>query len=722
MRATGTFAALGALVVRHRWGTLAITLAVAALAGIIGVGGLDRFGHGGELQRDAESARAADAIREHLGDGGADVLVTYRSPVLSVTEPAFRAAVDRSLAAAPAGLVTGTLRSWADGLPTLNAVDGRATVVAVMLAGADDTERTNSYRMLRAQLRSEGLAVSFSGPVPIRDALVTEAQDTLLRLELLALPAVFALLVLLFRSLVAALLPVLVGALTLAVAFALLRPLAGVMDISVLAVNALTVLCLALAVDSALFVVARFREELARRDDVDQAVVATVASAGRTCLFSGLTIGVTALSLVLFPTGLTRSIGLCTAIAMGVGTVLSLTALPASLAVLGRRVDLLRVPAPRWLRPGSAHRFWGRVGRAVIAEPVAYLVATVVLLVLLTLPFLHVTLGFPDQRSLPAGDPARVATEEQRADFAFPALDLVQVVTEFGDPAGTPARAAATRDWTGRLLGTPGARWVVTAEESGHHAVFYVYAGAAESPATLDLVRDIRALPPPPGGSVLVGGASAMAVDVLDALSRWLPWVLACIAVAAFASFALMLRSVVLPLKALVVTALPLGASFGVLTWIFQDGNLTWLVGAAPTGYLDVFQPFLLLVILVGLSLDYEFFLLARIREEYDRTGETDTAIVNGLRLSAPVFTGAALVVLVVAAVIATSEVMFVKQLCVGIFVAVAVDATVVRAVLVPASVRLLGAANWWWPGRARGQGETERTVTTPAASSTATR
>jgi len=714
----GAFVALGEFAVRRRWQVLAAALAVVALASVVGVGGLDRFGYGGELQQDAESARAADAVRDHVGRGGADVLLTYRSPT-TARDPGFRRAVETSLAGVPAGLVTGTLTSWRDGLPALDSVDGRATVVAVVLAGADDTERTRNYRVLRAAVRAAGVEVSFSGPVAIREAVVTEAQDELLHRELLALPAVFLLLVLLFRSLVAALLPVLAGAAALAVTFALLRPLTGALDISVLAVNALSVLCLALAVDSALFVVGRFREELARGGDggdVGRAVVATVATAGRTCFFSGLTVGVVALSLVLFPVGVTRSLGLCTAVAMAAGTVVSLTAVPALLAVLGRRVDLLRLPVPRLVRPGAVDRFWARVGRAVVAEPVAHLITAVVVLVVLTVPFLHVTLGFPDQRTLPAGDPARVATEEQRRDFAFPALDLVQVVTAFDAPVGDPARAGAARDWTRRLAGLPGVRWVVTAAESGHHAVLYLHAGAAESPAALDVVRAVRALPPPEGGSVLVGGASAMAVDVLDLLRDRLPWVLLVIACSAFAMFAVALRSLVLPIKALVVDVLPLGASFGVLTWVFQDGNLAWLVGAGATGHLDVFQPFLLLVIAVGLAVDYEFFLLSRIREEYDRTGDTAAAVVAGLRRSAPVFTGAALVVMVVAAVTATSEVMFVKQLCVGIFVAVAVDATLVRAVLVPASVRLLGAANWWLP-----RGQADRTVTTPARRSTRT-
>jgi RND superfamily putative drug exporter len=680
-----------------------ITLAVAALAAIAGSGTLERLTYGGELQQDAESSRAADAIRDNVGSGGADLLVTYRSARYTVADPEFREAVEHSLAKAPAGLVTATMTAWSSGIPELDSKDEHATIVAIMLAGSDDTARTRTYRLLRPVLAAmNGFQVSFSGPIAIREAVVTAAENELLHMELLVLPAVFLVLVLLFRSIVAALIPVVVGALTLTITFGLLRPLTDVMDVSVLAVNALTVLCLALAVDSALFVVGRFREELTRRGDVGESVVATLSSAGRTCFFSGLTIGAAALSLALFPTGVTRSVGISTAIAMMAGTVLSLTAVPALLAVLGHRVNLLRVPLPLPWRPGSLNRFWARVGRAVIDEPISCLITSVVFLAVLTIPFFHSTLGFPDQRTLPPGAPARVATDEQRDDFVFPALDLIQVVTEFAQPAGTPAREAAALDWNRRLLGLPGAKWLLTVAESDHYTVLYVYAGPAESPSTLDLVRRIRALHGPPGGSVLVGGSSAMAVDVLDLLRHRLPWVLLFIGVTAFVSLTLTLRSLVLPLKAIVVNALSLGASFGAITWIFQDGHLAWLVGATRTGYLDVFTPFMLLAILIGLSMDYEFFLLSRIREEYDRTGDTNAAVVVGLQRSAPVFTGAAIVVMVVAAVISAGEVMFIKQLCAGIFIAVAVDATVVRAVLVPAAIRLLGRANWWLPGRRR--------------------
>jgi uncharacterized membrane protein YdfJ with MMPL/SSD domain len=699
------FAALGAFVVKHRWQTLAVTLAFTAVAAVAAVGGLSRLSFGGELQSDAESVQAADSVRDHLGHGGADLLLGYRDDTRSSSDPAFRAEIEGYLKDAPPGLITAAMTPWSSGLAALRSADGHAVVVPIMLAGTDDTGRTRSYQALRAAVHPAG--VTYSGPIAIREAVVTQAQADLFRTELLVMPAVLLLLVLLFRSLVAALLPVVVGGLTLVVTLGLMRPLTGVMEVSALAVNAVTVLCLAVAVDSALFVVGRFREELSKRGAVDAAVVAAVATAGRTCFFSGATIGLVTLGLTVFPTGLTRSIGVCTAIAMAVGTTLSVTLLPALLAVLGRRVNLLRIPLPsRWTRSGFGDRFWGAVGRAVIAEPVGYLLAAVTVLVVLASPFLHTSLGFPDQRALPASAPARVATDDQRRDFAVPALDLVQVVTRFGEPVETAAGRAAVASWTRQVTLLPGVRGMAAAAESGDYQVSYVYAGAAESPSVLELVREIRRLPPPPGGLVLVGGAAAMAVDTFDLLADRLPWVLGFVALMALVLLGVLLRSVVLPLKALLVNALSLGASFGALTWIFQDGHFVWLVGANRTGYIDVIQPFLLLVILIGLSMDYEFFLLSRIKEQYDRTGDNNAAIVAGLQRSAPVFTGAALVVMLVAAVFATSQIVFIKQLCVGIFIAVAVDATLVRAVVVPAAMRLLGRANWWWPRRRRRSGE----------------
>ena len=588
---------------------------------------------------------------------------------------------------------------WNSDAPVFAATNRKATIVAIMLAGADDTQRTRNYWRVRDSLRSNGLTVSFTGPIAIRDAVATRAHQDLLRTELISFPAILLLLVLVFRSLVAALLPVAVGGLTLAATIGLIRPLTLLTDVSVLAVNAVTVLCLALAVDAALFVVGRFREELTRSSTVDDAVVATVATAGRTVFFSCLTIGIVAVGLAFIPAGLTQSIGLCTAIAMCVGTVVCLTALPALLAVLGHRVNLGRLPlAARWRRPGTADRFWGRVGRAVIRRPVVFLVATVLTLVVLTMPFFHTRLGFPDQRALPADDPARVAVDDLRREFNLPALDLIQVVTRFDIPVDTDAGQVAVRAWAQRLRHVPGVMVVVTAASAGRHGVYYAYAGAAESGAAIRAVRQIRALPPPDGGAVLVGGVTAMAVDVYDLVRDRLPWVLLFIAAMTYLLLGVLLRSVLLPLKALIVNALSLGASFGALTWIFQDGHLTWLVGATRTGYLDVLLPVLLLGVLIGLSMDYELMLLSRIREHYDKWGDNDAAIIAGLRHSAPVFTAAALVVLVVAAIFATSDVVFVKQFCVGILVAVVVDATLVRAVLVPAAMRLLGKANWWLP------------------------
>lgn len=693
------YEALGRFVVRHRRSTLLLALGLAAIAASLGFSSFDRFTYGGELQRDAESLRAAEEVRTHLPQGGADVLVIYRSTRQTIDDPGFRAEVESSLHDLPAGLVIHAVTYWNSDALMFASGDRRATVAGLTLTGANETERTKNYQRVRAALRTEALSVAYTGPIAVREAMVTATREDMARTEMLAFPLIFLVLLLVFRSLVAALLPVATGGLILAVTLGLMRPLTEFMDISVLAVNSVAVLALAVAVDAALFVVSRFREELARQPTVDEAVVVTVATAGRTGVFSCLTIAVVILGLTFIPIGLTRSIGVCAALAMLVGAVVCVTLLPAVLAVLGHRVDLVRFRLPSPLRrPGAGDRFWGKVGRAVLAEPVGYLIAAVVTLAILTTPFLHTTLGYPDQRSLPAQNPARLATEQLRDDFALPAADLVQVVTRFGEPVDTPDGKVAVGQWTRQLTTIPGARIAVTAAAAGHHAVQYVYSGTAESATALDTVRRIRALPPPAGGEVLVSGAAAMALDGYELLRDRLPVVLLFIAVTAFLMLAALLKSVLLPLKALVVSALSLGASFGALTWIFQDGHLVWLVGATKTGYLDVLQPIILLVALIGFSMDYEFFLLSRIREHYTETGDNNASIVAGLQRSGPVFTGAAVVVLVVVAVFASSDIVFIKQFCVGLFIGVLVDATLVRAVLVPSSMRLLGRANWWWP------------------------
>ncbi|MER6046596.1 MMPL family transporter [Streptomyces sp. NPDC001793] len=673
---------------------------LAALAAVAASGIHDRLSYGGLIARDAESNRAAVAVRERIGRGGADVIAIYRSPHHTVEEPVFRQAVEHSLASAPKGTVVSTMTYWSRDLPPLVSKDHHATAVTIMLAGADDTSRVASYHRLRPALRAEGFDIEYAGPVAVVDGVAERALADVRRAELVAFPLVLALLLLVFRSLVAALLPVVIGGLSIGITLGILVLLSGTVEISFITVSLVTSLGLALGVDAALFVVGRFREELTHRGSVPDAVAATCATAGRTVFLSGTTMSGIALGLLLFPIGVLRAFGVGAAVVIALSAVLSVTALPAALALLGPRVNAGRIRRPRRKDTAPAEGPWARLARAVMARPGHYVIGVLLALLAMTAPFAHITLGFPDQRTLPADAPARLASDALGRDFALGGLDAVQVVVTVPQNLETHGGQQTLTAWVGELVRLPGTGAALIAATSEHSAVVYLtHNSSAEDPATRTLVRRIRALSPPDGGQALVGGLSAMAEDSLQLLAQRLPWVLLAIAVFTYALLLTALRSVVLPAKALVVNALSLGASFGALVWMFQDGHLTWLVSGERIGYVDVAQPVIMLILLIGLSMDYEFFLLSRIREQYDATGDNTVAVAVGLQRSAPVITAAAAVVLVVSAVFATSSVNMVKELCVGMFIAIALDATLVRALLVPATMRLLGRANWWLPG-----------------------
>ncbi|GAU65825.1 hypothetical protein SSP35_02_01920 [Streptomyces sp. NBRC 110611] len=705
------FVRLGQAAARRRWAFLAVPLVLAALAMVAASGLHDRLSYGGFIARDAESNRAAVAVRERIGRGGADLIALYRNPHHTVEEPMFRRAVEDSLASAPSGTIVSAMTYWSRDLPPLASKDRHATAVVIMLAGADDTGRVASYHRLRPVLRAAGFRIQYAGPVAVVDGVAERTLADVRRAELIAFPLVLALLLLIFRSLVAALLPVVIGGLSIGITLGVLALLNGAVETSFITVSLVTALGLALGVDAALFVVGRFREELARRDSVPDAVAATCATAGRTVFLSGTAMSGIALGFLLFPVGVLRAFGVGAAVVILVSAVLSVTALPAALALLGPRVNAGRLRRP-WRerereRAVPAEGPWARLARAVMARPGHYLICTSLALLALTAPFAHVTLGFPDQRTLPVDAPARQASDALGRDFALGGLDAVQVVVTVPQRLDTRDGRQTLTAWTGGLVRLPGAGGGLIAATSRHSAVVHLtHDSAAEDPATRALVRRIRALPPPDGGQVLVGGLSAMSQDTLELLGRRLPWALLSIAGFTYVLLLAALRSVVLPVKALLVNALSLGASFGALVWIFQDGHLTWLVGASRTGYIDVAQPVIMLILLIGLSMDYEFFLLSRIREQYDATGDNAAAVATGMQRSAPVITAAATVVLVVCAVFAGSGVAMVKELCVGMFIAVALDATLVRALLVPAAMRLLGRANWWLPGRSTKSGQ----------------
>jgi RND superfamily putative drug exporter len=446
-----------------------------------------------------------------------------------------------------------------------------------------------------------------------------------------------------------------------------------------------------------------------------------MATAGRTVAFSGVTIAASVASLTLFPETFLRSMGYGGVAAVLVDLVASLTLLPALLAVLGHRVDALRIPT-MWRRriptpadPSGEHAVaeakhasellshgaWYRLAHSVMRRPVLYTAGTVVVLALMAAPFMNVIFGGYTARVLPATSPGRMVTDTLARDFPGNTTNPIQVVVEgVRDPAALDSYVARV----GSVPGAIGA--LVTARHNDNALVQVGFTGDPISNEARATLGHVRAVPLPPGTHVLVGGYTAFLVDQLHSIGHVLPWMLGVMVVAMLVLLFFAFGSFVLPLKAVLMNALSIGASFGAVTWIFQSGHLANLLGFSKLGYLDATDPILMLAVVFGLSMDYEVFLLSRIREEWDASAlrgdppdrRNELSVAVGLQRSGRIITSAALLLVIVIGSFATSQVTTLKLLGFGMALAIFVDATIVRAMLVPAVMRLLGSANWWAP------------------------
>ena len=699
------FASLGHLTFRHRRLFLAAAGVFLALGAGWGTGVFASMTDSGFETPGSESARALTQVEKTVGRGGSDVVVLYRHGGDTVADPSFRAAVDRHLADLPAEQVAGVTTYWSAGQPpALVSKDRTSTYAVLHLAGGGDDALMDAYEAIAPQLRDapDGLSVQLGGNEAIASDITNQVGEDIARAEMLSTPIVLVLLVVIFGGLTAASLPLAIGGLAILGSFTMLRLLSLVTDVSVFSVNIVIMLGLGLAIDYALFVVSRFREEMGRPGaTTEDALVRTMSTAGRTVAFSGITVAIALASLLLFPQVFLRSMGFGGMAAVLVAMVGALTVLPAVLAMLGHRVDSLRIP---FLRRRSAspaaqadhHGVWYRVAHSVMRRPVAYVAVIVPLLLLLGSPFLRVEFGGVDHRALPAGTESRVVSETLLSDFPGGGTTTIDAVVTARDGAPDPAALTSYVEKLRALPGVTGAE--VTGEAAGTAQVSVRHGFEGISSEARDLVAEIRAVPAPAGADVLVGGRAAELRDLLSNLSGTLPWMGLFMVGTTLVLLFLAFGSVVLPIKAVVMNVLSLSASFGALVWIFQDGHLTGLLGFTSTGFIEATQPILMLAIAFGLSMDYEVFLLSRIREQWDRTGDNTLAVATGLQRTGRIITSAALLLLVVIGAFSTSGIVFIKMIGVGMIIAILVDATIVRALLVPASMRLLGRWNWWAP------------------------
>ncbi|MFF8828817.1 MMPL family transporter [Streptomyces sp. NPDC015131] len=716
----GGLAGVARRLVRRRTAVFLIIAAVTLAAGLFGAGAADDLAGGGYTASGSESARADRILTDRFGAGSPHMVLVV-SGDRPVDDPgaaeAGRGFTERVGALDGVGYATSY---WTSRDPALRSEDGRSALVLVRLSG-DESGATHRAGELAAGLTGEQgpFTVTATGRAVVEDALEKQSAKDLTKAELIGAPLTLVILLVAFGSLVAALLPLLVGVVSVVCTLAVLRALAAFTDVSLFAMNVTTALGFGLAVDYSLFVVTRYREELERGRDVLEAVTESLRTAGRTVLFSALTVVLSLAALTVFPMMFLRSLAYAGIAVVSLAALTSLVILPPVLAVIGRRIDRLDVFG-RWRRTRSpagteARRgVWHALATGVMRRPVAAGGAVAVLLIALALPFGHARFGLTDDRILPRGSSAQAAAETVRTGFAGAGTAPVTVVLPDLPAQGREARLAGYMADLSRIEGTvrvdgPLGSWAdgrqvapagpaaARMADSGGAWLGVVSGARPNSEAGERHTGLVRSVPAPAG--VLVGGEAAVLTDTKEALGDSIPYAAAIIALSMLVLLFLFTGSLVVPVQALVLNTLSLTASFGAMVYVFQDGRLKWLVGDfVTTGQLEVTVPVLMFCVAFGLSMDYTVFLLSRIREEYLATGDNTRAVAFGIDRTGRLITAAALVVATVLGALATSGLSLLKLLGAGLALAVLVDATLVRGILVPAVMKLCGRANWWAP------------------------
>lgn len=712
---------LSASLYRRRVAVLWASAVALVLAGLGGLGVENRLVHGGFSDPGARSSHAARLVAEHFPAAGDDLVLLLRgtAPVDTPATTTLGTELTRRAERSPG--VRAATSYWTAGRPpSMRSRDGSLGLVTLSLSGnEDDRARTAERLVPDIRRHAEGLTVMAAGPAQVQSEVGEQTAHDLLLAEAVAMPITLVLLLLVFGSAVAATLPLVIALLSVLATRAVLNALAGTVSISVYSMNSTTALGLGLAIDYSLFILARFREELRTGATVREALVPTVRRAGRTVAFSALTVALSLVALLVFPQFFLRSFaygGIVVVLTAAAGAVF---VLPALLAVLGHRVDRydvfarLRSPERRAAAPENGR--WYRFATAVMRRPALYGGAVVVLLLILASPFTRVSAGLFDDRSLPADSQVHRATQTLRDRFDAGALGTVPVVVRgAGRDLDAYARTlssvhdvrqvtAATGSYAaGRKVQEPGP--AAAALRDGDTALLSVVSAVEQdSSSGTALVRALRRADPPDGAAVWVGGRAAEVEDSTAAIARATPAAIGIVVGSSLVLLFLFTGSVLMPVKALVLNTLSLSATFGAMVFVFQEGHLASLVGSPlHTGTLDATIPILTFCVAFGLSMDYEVFLLSRIRERHLRTGDNTESVAFGLQHTGRIITAAAVLVAVVLFVFAISGVTLLKLLGVGLALAVVLDATLVRAVLVPSFMRLAGRANWWAPGALR--------------------
>ena len=680
----GILARVARFCVRHRRAVLAGWL-VLFLAGVL-IGGqvFSRLKDGDA--GGSESARGTSLMQQADTMGMSAAILVQGVPVdAPTTRSAVQGLTDRLERLPNVGMAT---NAYTSSNPALRSRDGRASLIVVSLRkGLDMMAQTMAVDAMRATARDAvpGARIQVGGDLGVMRDGMTASQHDLMRGEIIALPILLIALVFIFGGLRAAVLPIVGALVTSAGALALLLGMTHLTDVASYAVDVILLFGLGLAVDYSLLIVNRFREERARGVDIATAVEHTMVTAGRTVVFSALTVGASLAGLFAFGNPTFTSVALGGIATVLVALVAALTVIPALLATLGGKI---RPERRRNAEDGS----FGRLARRVQRRPWLAAVGIAGVLAAAALPFLHANFGLGDPRTLPADSQGRQVAAALADEFPGLRANPVQVV------AALPTSDPRIGDYAARLARAPGVASVAVQDglRGDVSVINVVPTGSAQGATAQQLVRDLRT--ERPAFRTWVTGSAAALIDFKHQIAHRMIWAIALIALATFVLLFLMTGSVLIPIKAVLMNTLSLGAVFGSLVWIFQDGHLAGLLGFQAFGAIELWVPVVVFVFAFGLSMDYEVFLLSRIKEAYDESGDTDHAVATGLQRSGRIITSAALAVVIVFLGFAAGHSLGIKEFGLALAIAVTVDATLVRCVLVPATMTLLGRANWWAP------------------------
>jgi uncharacterized membrane protein YdfJ with MMPL/SSD domain len=742
------FSRWGALVYRFRRPVAIIAVVVAIASSVLAVQAADALSSGGWLDADSESALVAERLDTQFGAGRSAVIAVFRSEAsgADATSEAFQAAVTTALAGlADDARVTGTVGYAETHDARFIGTAGDATYVVIEL-GMTDEASVDAVEDIRAAIvPPPGYSYQLTGFGPITLDSAKQSEEDLQKAEVVSLPIAALVLIFVFASIVAAGMPLLVAGLAIPSSLALVWIVAQQVEMSIFVLNIATMLGLALAIDYSLFIVSRFREELARGRTVGESVERAVATAGKAVVFSGVAVGIGLSGLLLFEAPAIRSIGIAGALVVLCSVFFALTFLPAVLGMLGPRVNALSLrglrrrirPASDLVAVGRASR-WERVARGVMHRPILVLIPTLALLLVVGTPFLRLEQGVPGAEIYPEGVESRDAYVALQTEFAPGETTPIVVLADIpGAPTDLATIEAITAyattleamDGIDRVEGPFTIRDPATGAILPPEQVAALFAAPADQrppgldalltqyvrgktirldaisplspslPRATDMIPVIRATSVGDGITTQVGGSAAIGYDFLRSQGERAPYAVGLTLLASALILFLLFGSVIIPIKAVLMTLLSISASFGALVWIFQDGNLSNVLDFNALGYTIAGNPIIMFSVIFGLSMDYEVLLLSRIQEAYRRTGDNTASVAEGLARTAGVITGAALIMVSVFAAFALAEVITIKSIGVGMAIAVAVDATIIRVLLVPATMRLMGRWNWWAPG-----------------------